>query len=60
MRTETRARVVIVERHPGCASFTRMTGTGEEWRTPATIDDSVILDETTDALQTVGYPAGGA
>jgi propionyl-CoA synthetase len=27
----------------------------KEWKMPATIDDPAILDEITDALQTVGY-----
>ena len=26
-----------------------------EWKMPATIDDPVILDEITDALQSLGY-----
>ena len=59
MQMETDGRAVIVERPPGCASFTRTTGTGEEWRMPATIDDPAILDEITGAFRTVGYPAGG-
>ena len=32
---------------------------GEEWRMPATIDEPAILDEITDALRTIGYPAAG-
>ena len=60
MRTETDVRVMIVERNPGCASFTRTIGTGEEWRMPAAIGDPAILDEIIGALRTVGYPAGGA
>ena len=59
MRTETDVRAVIVERHPGGPSFTRTTATGEEWRMPATIDDPALLVATTDALGSIGYPAGG-
>ena len=34
----------------------------EEWKMPATIDDSAILDEIAEALRGVGYArgAGGA
>ena len=60
MRTETDLRVVIVERHPGCTSFMRTTGTGEEWRLPATIDDPATLDEITGVLRTIGYLERGA
>jgi propionyl-CoA synthetase len=28
---------------------------GTEWKMPATIDDPVILDEITEALQVLGY-----
>ena len=59
MGTETDKRVEIVGRHPGCPSFTHVNGAGEEWRMPATVDDPAILDEITDALGSIGYPAGG-
>ena len=59
MRMETDLRVMTVERDPDSASFTRTTGTGEAGRLPATIDDPAILDEITDALGAIGYPAGG-
>ena len=32
---------------------------GEDYKAPATIDDPVILDEITDALKAIGYPASG-
>jgi propionyl-CoA synthetase len=32
---------------------------GESWKMPATIDDPAILDEITEALQGLGYPAAG-
>ncbi len=28
---------------------------GERWKMPATIDDPIILDEISSALQTLGY-----
>ena len=52
---------VVVERLPKTRSGKILRGTmrriadGEEYRTPATIDDPVILDEITDALQRIGY-----
>ena len=55
---------VVVDRLPKTRSGKILRGTmqkianGEEWRMPATIDDPVILDEITDALQSIGYPAG--
>ena len=30
---------------------------GEDWQMPATIDDPEILDEITEALNSIGYPA---
>ena len=59
MRTETDGRAVIVERHPGCASFTGSTAAVDDWRMPATMDDPALLDEITDALGSIGYSAGG-
>src|SRR5213075_181058 len=52
---------IVVERLPKTRSGKILRGTmrriadGEEYRTPATIDDPVILDEITDALQRIGY-----
>ncbi|AUH34861.1 propionyl-CoA synthetase [Paracoccus tegillarcae] len=54
---------VVVDRLPKTRSgkILRATMTkiadGEEFKTPATIDDPVILDEIAEALLTVGYPA---
>jgi propionyl-CoA synthetase len=33
----------------------RRIADGDEYTTPATIDDPAILDEITDALQRIGY-----
>ncbi len=52
---------VVVQRLPKTRSGKILRGTmrkiadGEEYRMPATIDDPVILDEVTVALQDVGY-----
>ena len=54
---------VVVDRLPKTRSGKILRGTmqkianGEEWRMPATIDDPVILDEITEALGSIGYPA---
>ena len=53
---------VVVERLPKTRSGKILRGTmqkianGEEYKTPATIDDPVILDEIAEALRKVGYP----
>jgi propionyl-CoA synthetase len=36
----------------------RKIANGEDWNMPATIDDPIILDEITEALQALGYPQG--
>ncbi len=54
----------VVNRLPKTRSGKILRGTiqkianGEEYRTPATIDDPAILGEITQALQGVGYPRG--
>ena len=51
----------IVKRLPKTRSGKLLRGTmvniadGSEWKMPATIDDPAILDEITEALQTMGY-----
>ena len=53
----------VVERLPKTRSGKILRGTmtkiadGENWKMPATIDDPAILDEISDALQALGYPA---
>ncbi len=53
---------IVVDRLPKTRSGKILRGTikriadGSEWRMPATIDDPTILDEITDALETLGYP----
>lgn len=53
----------VVERLPKTRSGKILRGTmrsmadGEDWTTPATIDDPMILDEITVSLQQLGYPA---
>jgi propionyl-CoA synthetase len=55
----------VVDRLPKTRSGKILRGTmrriadGNEWTTPATIDDPAILDEITEALQGLGYPAAG-
>ena len=55
---------VVVDRLPKTRSGKILRGTmvsiadGTEWKMPATIDDPVILDEITEALQTLGYAQG--
>ncbi|WP_299349865.1 propionate-CoA ligase PrpE [uncultured Shimia sp.] len=55
---------VVVDRLPKTRSGKILRGTmvsiadGTEWKMPATIDDPVILDEITEALQTLGYAKG--
>ena len=57
---------VVVERLPKTRSGKILRGTmrrvadGDEYATPATIDDPAILDEIGDALATVGYARSGA
>ena len=52
---------VVVKRLPKTRSGKILRGTmkkiadNSEWKMPATIDDPVILDEITDALQSLGY-----
>ena len=52
---------VVVDRLPKTRSGKILRGTmvsiadGKEWKMPATIDDPAILDEITEALQTIGY-----
>jgi len=51
----------VVQRLPKTRSGKILRGTmvniadGKEWKMPATIDDPVILDEITEALQVLGY-----
>jgi propionyl-CoA synthetase len=53
----------VVDRLPKTRSGKILRGTmrsiadGETWKMPATIDDPVILDEITEALRGMGYPA---
>ena len=53
---------VVVDRLPKTRSGKILRGTmqkiadGQAYRTPATIDDPVILEEITDALKSLGYP----
>ncbi len=55
-------QAVVVDRLPKTRSGKILRGTmvkianGEEFNTPATIDDPVILDEITEKLATIGYP----
>ena len=35
----------------------RKIADGEDWQMPATIDDPEVLDEITEALSSIGYPA---
>ncbi len=52
---------VVVDRLPKTRSGKILRGTmvsiadGTEWKMPATIDDPIILDEITEALQSLGY-----
>ena len=54
---------VVIERLPKTRSGKILRGTiksiadGKEYKMPATIDDPVILDEISDSLATLGYPA---
>ncbi len=54
----------VVKRLPKTRSGKILRGTmraiadGEDYKTPATIDDPAILDEITDSLKEVGYPKG--
>jgi propionyl-CoA synthetase len=58
-------QATVVKRLPKTRSGKILRGTmqkiadGEDYKAPATIDDPVILDEITDALKTIGYPASG-
>tara|TARA_R110002110_G_scaffold406421_1_gene626294 strand:- start:98242 stop:100107 length:1866 start_codon:yes stop_codon:yes gene_type:complete len=53
----------VVERLPKTRSGKILRGTmrsiadGEPWKMPATIDDAAILDEITQTLESLGYPA---
>lgn len=53
---------VVVERLPKTRSGKILRGTmkkiadGEEYRKPATIDDSTILDEIRETFAGIGYP----
>ncbi|MBE1285012.1 MAG: AMP-binding protein [Rhodobacteraceae bacterium] len=55
---------VVVDRLPKTRSGKILRGTmvsiadGTDWKMPATIDDPVILDEITEALQSIGYAKG--
>ncbi len=55
----------VIDRLPKTRSGKILRGTmvriadGEDYKTPATIDDPEILDEITAALARVGYPASG-
>ncbi len=55
----------VVARLPKTRSGKILRGTigaiadGKEWKMPATIEDPVILDEITEALQTIGYADKG-
>jgi propionyl-CoA synthetase len=52
----------VVDRLPKTRSGKILRGTmraiadGDDWKTPATIDDPVILEEITEALRGLGYP----
>jgi len=54
---------VVVDRLPKTRSGKILRGTmvkiadGQEFKMPATIDDPAILDEITEALKSIGYPA---
>ncbi|MFZ8992380.1 MAG: AMP-binding enzyme, partial [Candidatus Puniceispirillaceae bacterium] len=56
--------VVVIDRLPKTRSGKVLRGTmakiadNESWTMPATIDDPVILDEITIALQSLGYAGG--
>ena len=55
----------VVERLPKTRSGKILRATmrkiadGEEWKTPATIDDPAILGEISEALKEIGYPTPG-
>ena len=57
-------QATVVQRLPKTRSGKILRGTmqaiadNKEWKMPATIDDPVILDEITEALEGVGYGAG--
>jgi propionyl-CoA synthetase len=57
---------LVVKRLPKTRSGKILRGTvkriadGQEYTTPATIDDPAILGEITEALKGIGYPKGGA
>jgi propionyl-CoA synthetase len=59
-------QAVVVDRLPKTRSGKILRGTmrriadGEEYTTPATIDDPAILAEITDALERIGYAGTGA
>ena len=57
-------RAIVVDRLPKTRSGKILRGTMvniadcKPWKMPATIDDPAILDEITQALQTLGYAKG--
>jgi propionyl-CoA synthetase len=59
-------RAVVVDRLPKTRSGKILRGTmvkiadGTDWKMPATIDDPAILDEITQALQSLGLAGGTA
>ena len=59
-------QAVVVERLPKTRSGKILRGTmvkiadGEEYKTPATIDDPTILGEIADAVRPIGYGGGVA
>ena len=56
-------QAVVVRRLPKTRSGKILRGVmrkiadGEDWQMPATIDDPEVLDEITEALSSIGYPA---
>ena len=56
-------QAVVVNRLPKTRSGKILRGVmrkiadGEDWQMPATIDDPEVLDEITESLNSIGYPA---
>jgi propionyl-CoA synthetase len=56
-------QAVVVRRLPKTRSGKILRGVmrkiadGEDWQMPATIDDPEVLDEITESLNSIGYPA---
>jgi propionyl-CoA synthetase len=56
-------QAVVVRRLPKTRSGKILRGVmrkiadGEDWQMPATIDDPEVLDEITESLNGIGYPA---